>query len=74
MSGWKLLQWAFGALGCAGDIKHSQPCFLAGFDISVLLGIGIFWLPILAVVLLPVAVWTVGKALEAKFKERRNAS
>ena len=68
LAGWKLTQWAFAALGCAGDIKHLQPCFWAGVDLRPVIGIGLFWLPILALPLLVITVWEIGKAIEAKLR------
>ena len=65
VGGWLLSRWALVAFHCAGDIKHLPPCVVAGLDIKPLLGIGLFWLPMLAILLLVVTVWVIGKAIEA---------
>lgn len=73
IGGWLLAHWAFQFLGCHGDIKHMQSCFAGGFDLLPVFGVGLFWLPLLSVLTVPLSVWFLGKTLEAHVQSRRTA-
>ena len=38
---------AYGYFGCQGDLKNLKSCFINGYDIVGLLGIGIYWCKVL---------------------------
>jgi hypothetical protein len=71
LAGSQLGRWAFATLGCEGDIKHLRPCYWGPFDVSGALGIALFWLPIASVVLVPIVVWIVGKAIQRHVQDVR---
>lgn len=57
LGGWQGAIWAFDFFECEGDIKHMHPCLVGTVNLLPLLGIGLFWLPILSVITVPVSVW-----------------
>jgi hypothetical protein len=55
VGGWQAAVWAFDYFGCAGDIKHLQPCFAGGVDIMSAVGFGLFWCQILTWICVPIS-------------------
>ena len=68
VAGRQVAFWASEELGCGGDVKHLHACEFAGVDLLPIMGIGLFWLPVLAILSLPVSLWVVGKAIESWFR------
>ena len=57
LGGWQLAAWAYAYFSCQGNIKSLAPCFAGSFNITPLLGLGLFWLQLLAWVCVPLSVW-----------------
>jgi len=55
LGGWQLAVWAFGYLGCQGNIKELAPCHAGSFNLLPWLGIGLFWCPLLSFLTVPVS-------------------
>ena len=53
VGGWQLAIGAYDYFGCQGSIKSLQPCFAGPVDLLPWLGLGLFWLPLLAFVAVP---------------------
>ncbi|WP_313494231.1 hypothetical protein [Stenotrophomonas sp.] len=54
---WRTGAWAFDYFGCQDLGKSIEPCIAYGHNIQGVLGISLFWAPLLLLVSLPVCGW-----------------
>jgi len=57
LGGWQLAVAAYDFFGCQGNLKNLAPCYAGTINLLPWLGIGLFWLPLLSYVTVPVSVW-----------------
>lgn len=57
VGGWQLAKWASAHYSCESVVKGLAPCFAGAFNITPLLGFGLFWLQLVAWVCVPLSLW-----------------
>lgn len=71
-----LAEWAYAAFDCAARGKEFLRCYAYGFEITPLLGIGLFWckllLPVMWFISVPWFVYVACQQIEEWWKRRSN--
>ena len=71
-----MAEWAFQTFDCSARGKELLPCFAHGIDITLLLGIGLFWckllLPVAWFVSVPWFVYVASSHVQAIRRDKRS--
>jgi hypothetical protein len=71
VSAWQVANFLYAQGRCQGGLKGLSDCKLQGYDITGLMGIGLFWCHLLSWFTVPISILLVLVMLERDQKRRR---